>query len=181
MKRGNVGIVLIVVLVVAVIGTLFLVKELRSPSGQVANFGPKYYADPPEYKVPTYYYETTSHKQSEYYQCEESCYARYGPVQAQQCALDCAEEAHTPVYRSTTPTGNFAMPEPKAYGGAVRGIIEPEAKAFRGRAVEGGDQSCFTCSCLDQGITAQDEAAAQKVCEENCGGTITNAIAGACR
>lgn len=80
------------------------------------------------------------------------------------------------------PTGNFALPAAKEYGGAVRGIAVTGTRAFpAGRALETEIQFCYTCSCIDEGLTANDKPTAQKVCTDNCGGTIVSESAGACR
>ncbi len=79
------------------------------------------------------------------------------------------------------PTGSFAVPAAKEYGGAVRGVAAPGTRAFpAGRAFELPEQSCFKCSCLDQGITASKQETAQTVCSENCGGQIVSSTGGVC-
>jgi len=82
-----------------------------------------------------------------------------------------------------SPTGNFVIPAAKEYGGAIRGVAVPGTRAFpAGRAFEEGlpDQSCYTCSCLDQKITSVTKEAAERVCTDNCGGTITATVVGNC-
>ena len=78
-------------------------------------------------------------------------------------------------------TGHFVIPAAKAYGGDVRGVYEAHARAFSGRAYELPEQSCYTCSCLKDGITAVDRSAAAQVCTNNCGGQITDVVVGPCR
>ena len=52
-------------------------------------------------------------------------------------------------------TADMVLPTPKEYGGAIRGIVAPGTKAFpAGRAIDRPDVDCFSCSCLDQGITS---------------------------
>lgn len=79
-------------------------------------------------------------------------------------------------------TGGFVIPAAKEYGGAVRGVAAPGTRAFpAGRAYELPEQSCFLCSCLEQGITAADQGVAARVCADNCGGAITGVLPGACQ
>ena len=84
-------------------------------------------------------------------------------------------------YSGNSITGRFVIPDAKAYGGEVRGVYSTSARAFSGRAYELPDQSCFTCSCLTQGITAVDRSAAAKACLDNCGGEITSVVVGNCQ
>lgn len=80
------------------------------------------------------------------------------------------------------PTGNFAVPAAKEYGGAVRGVAVTGTRAFpAGRALETEVQFCYSCSCLEEGITAVDKSSAERVCRDNCQGAITGFEAGACR
>ncbi len=80
-----------------------------------------------------------------------------------------------------TPTGYFALPAQKEYGGAIRGIVTPGTRAFPGRAAEMPAQDCYTCNCLAPfEITSVDPSTAARVCLENCGGTITKAHSGIC-
>lgn len=184
MKRGHAGLVLLLVLVVAV-GAVFMLFRTAGPTGNIV----KYY-NQPEYEVPRYAYDTPAFRHQQYLSCRQSCMtmgdARYAPMRdtVESCLMRCASAANEPLaYREPAPriTGNFAVPEPAAYGGSVRGIVEPEARAFGGRAVEAGDQSCYVCSCMEQGITSASRDAAERVCRENCGGSLMDSMAGACQ
>ncbi len=78
-------------------------------------------------------------------------------------------------------TGGFAVPAAKEYGGAVRGVSISGTRAFpAGRAFEMPEQSCYTCSCLEQGITSANREAAERVCADNCNGRINNDRPGEC-
>jgi hypothetical protein len=78
-------------------------------------------------------------------------------------------------------TGNFVLPAAKEYGGGISGVSIPGSKAFPGgRAIELPDQSCYTCSCMEQGITSATREAAEKVCADNCGGDIVSIVVGQC-
>lgn len=78
-------------------------------------------------------------------------------------------------------TGNFVLPAAKEYGGAISGVSIPGTRAFpAGRAIELPDQSCYTCSCVEQGITSVTREAAEKVCSDNCGGDIVSIVVGEC-
>ena len=78
-------------------------------------------------------------------------------------------------------TGNFVVPGAKEYGGAVRGVSAPGTRAFpAGRAFELPTQSCYSCTTVPQGITASDRATAERVCNENYGGSITSESPGTC-
>ena len=91
-------------------------------------------------------------------------------------------EGFLTVGSASTATGHFALPAAKEYGGAVRGIAAPGTRAFpAGRALETDIQTCYSCSCLEDGLTASDKASAEKVCRDNCAGTIVSQTAGACR
>ncbi len=79
-------------------------------------------------------------------------------------------------------TGNFVIPVAKEYGGGISGV-SPGTRAFpAGRAFEQGlpDQSCYTCSCMTQGITSVTRDAAETVCTNNCGGDIVSIVIGNC-
>jgi len=88
---------------------------------------------------------------------------------------------YTMVGASSALTGAIEVPQARGYGGAVRGIADVGSRAFYGRAFEISQQSCFDCSCLEQGITASDQSAAARVCSENCGGQIVGSTSGNCR
>ena len=79
-----------------------------------------------------------------------------------------------------TPTGYFALPAQKEYGGEITGIAMPGGRAFPGRALEMPTQDCYACSCLAQGITSATSEAAARVCSENCGGTVSKSHSGIC-
>ncbi|MEM3154983.1 MAG: hypothetical protein QW165_05490 [Candidatus Woesearchaeota archaeon] len=78
-------------------------------------------------------------------------------------------------------TGSFVIPAAKEYGGGISGVSAPGTRAFpAGRATEMPDQSCYTCSCMEQGITSATREAAEKVCRDNCGGDIVSIVVGVC-
>lgn len=80
-------------------------------------------------------------------------------------------------------TGHFVIPAAKEYGGGISGVSVPGTVAFpAGRAAETGlpDQSCYTCNCMEQGITSVTREAAERVCTDNCGGEIVSIVIGEC-
>src|SRR5574342_281976 len=78
-------------------------------------------------------------------------------------------------------SGHFVLPAAKEYGGGISGVSIPGSKAFPGgRAIELPDQSWYTCSCMEQGITSVTREAAEKVCTDNCGGDIVSIVVGEC-
>jgi len=85
----------------------------------------------------------------------------------------------------SVPSGQFAVPAAKEYGGAVRGISVPGMRAFPGRAVEAEvPQYCYTCSCPD-GLTTDyttvEQEPAQNACRNYCiGGQIISSRPGTC-
>lgn len=86
--------------------------------------------------------------------------------------------------KSDSLTGNFVIPAAKQYGGGISGVSAPGTKAFpAGRAFEQDlpDQSCYTCSCIEQGITSATREAAETVCTNNCGGDIVSIVIGECQ
>lgn len=152
MKRGNAEVMIFVaVAVVAAFGLYFV---LLPGQGQAVMMKP-------------------------YDECVNNCYDRFQGEQVQSCVDGCG--TLTPTEPSAAPTGRFAAPEPKSYGGAIRGITDPTSKAFRGRATALPEQACFTCSCMPDPITSADRETAERVCKDHCGGTITDSIAGECR
>ncbi|MBI4146535.1 hypothetical protein HY489_04310 [Candidatus Woesearchaeota archaeon] len=91
-------------------------------------------------------------------------------------------QTERPVPRVPAASGGFVIPGAREYGGAVRGIAAPGTRAFpAGRAFEIGEQHCYTCSCLTTGITSDDRVAAERVCADNCGGTLINDVLGPCQ
>jgi hypothetical protein len=90
--------------------------------------------------------------------------------------------ANVPVKSGESLTGNFVIPGAKEYGGGIS-AVSPGTRAFpAGRAFEQGlpDQSCYTCSCIEQGITSVTREAAETVCTNNCGGDIVSIVIGNC-
>lgn len=116
-----------------------------------------------------------------YQSCVDNCYNEFSPGDARldTCLDGCDSLAG--FVKQTEPTGKFAVQSPAKYGGAISGVGGEGTRAFPGRAFEIPEQSCFTCGCLDEGITAVDRADAERVCRDNCGGAVTDVIAGACR
>jgi len=118
--------------------------------------------------------------------CKESCY-KYVPYETQpSCLKRCEQLSSVGDYyynkpNQYKPTGYFAAPSPKGYGGEIRGVASTGSRAFSGRAYQMPKQSCFKCSCLSQGLSAVNMESAQRVCSENCGGSIIEVTAGACK
>jgi len=162
-KGGTEAVILIAVLVVSILALYFIFKGPGRAAG--FNFECIVECQPPKAVESTWFVTTSS--QEAQFMCNQYANAQCKPGTRYQS-----------VARAT---GGFSIPAAKEYGGAVRGIAAPGTRAFpAGRAYELPAQSCYTCSCMTQGITATNQAAAQKVCAENCGGTIRSVIAGAC-
>ncbi|PIN74788.1 hypothetical protein COV18_06230 [Candidatus Woesearchaeota archaeon CG10_big_fil_rev_8_21_14_0_10_37_12] len=147
--------------------------------------------------IAIYFLFSTTGKASAYqYECLPDCQPTR-PVQAEYYVTNSAQEAQTLCNEyaqrvcspgqpsrvvSTLITGQFAVSGAKQYGGAIRGLTDPEARSFSGRATDVSKQQgdCYACSCLAQGITSQTQETASRVCRDNCGGTITNVKIGIC-
>ena len=114
--------------------------------------------------------------------CRLSCFRYSSGYMLESCLNKCEQYSSVGNYYYIKPsiTGEFVAPSAKAYGGDIRGVASSTSKAFAGRAYQMPAQACYTCSCLDRGITAIDKTSAERVCLENCQGTITEVKAGAC-
>ncbi len=101
----------------------------------------------------------------------------YLPLASSGEAISSEVQSESPV------TGHFVIPAAKEYGGSISGVSAPGTIAFpAGRAAETGlpDQSCYTCNCMEQGITSVTREAAERVCTDNCGGEIVSIVIGEC-
>jgi len=186
-KRGNAETaIVLLVLAIAIIGAIFVFLPTNETTGMTLI--PTEY-QPGLYKLPMM-------------QCQSQCMGRpvgepmhayprqrIGGKELQDCLAKCYEESGVSQYPRTTGgitgaygiTGAFAVGGVKEYGGSIRGIALPGTRAFAGgRAYEMPKQSCYTCSCMKQGITSATTEAAVRVCSENCGGTITKSETGEC-
>ncbi len=178
-KRGSIELILFVAVAVVAFGGIFFFLR-NSNAGMMSVI----YAEAPDnYDVLT---------------CQTRCSRIAGGPVLQRCLADCRASIEYPSVPLPTGqfyvpavaelesgneiTGHFVLPGAKAYGGEIRGVSAPGTRAFpAGRAYELPEQSCFTCDCLDQGITAVDRAAAEQVCMNNCGGQVTDVVVGICQ
>jgi len=166
-KGGSVEVAIVVaVLIVAVIGAVFVFSPKSSSSGLIVR-------------------DEAIDSSKDFSACQRGCYEEYHTaIQIRHCVLGCGnsitgnfvvpEVAYSDYGDSgNSITGGFAVPGAREYGGSIRGVAVTGTRAFpAGRAFELPEQACFSCSCLEQGITASDRAAAERVCSENCGGTV---------
>ncbi len=169
-KRGSIEVVIVLaVLVVAVIGAYFSLIPGRSSSGLIM-------AD-------------NAYSVKDFSICQRGCYEDWHTaLEIRRCVIGCQGDFGSSVTggfvvpdvayadygdSGNSITGGFAVPGAKEYGGSIRGVAVTGTRAFpAGRAFELPEQACYACSCIEQGITASDRAAAERVCSENCGGTI---------
>ncbi len=178
-KRGNVELLMFLAVALTALGGVVFLLLPNTTTGQA------YYQDPAE--VPL-----SSLKMS-VLECQNMCF-RYPtkspsyeyPEQVSgqtlsECLAQCRQGASIPSDEGSPLTGNFVIPAAKEYGGGISGVSMPGTKAFPGgRAIELPDQSCYTCSCMSQGITSATREAAEKVCTDNCGGDIVSIVIGQC-
>ncbi len=163
-KRGASDLwILLLVLVIAIVGIYFVFKGAGRATGY--NFECIVECQPPK-PVEIKWFVTTSSQEAQF-MCNEYANA--------QC------EPGTRYQSIAKPTGAFAVPGAKVYGGSISGVSGPGGRAFAGRAFAMGEQSCYTCSCLTEGITSVTGEAAERVCRDNCGGIISSVQAGPCR
>ena len=163
-KRGRIEvIILVLVLVIAIAGLYFIFKGSGRATGY--NFDCIVECQPPK-GVEAKWFVTTSVQEAQF-MCNQ--YAN------EQC------RPGTRYQSVARPTGGFAVPGAKEYGGAISGVADSGQRAFTGRAYEIPYQSCYTCSCLQQGITATTRPSAERVCFDNCGGGIIGVAPGPCR
>ncbi len=163
-KRGAVeATILVLVLLIAVIGLYFVFKGAGRATGY--NFECIVECQPPK-PVESKWLVTTSVQEAQF-MCNQ--YAN------EQC------RPGTRYQSVAKATGGFSIPAPKGYGGSIQGVADSGMRAFPGRAFEMPQQSCYTCSCLVEGITASTRLSAETVCSENCGGVIVGVAPGQCR
>jgi len=177
-KRGNTeSAIVYLVLAIAIIGAIFVFLPTNN-STNMAVIPPQ--DQPGLYKLPML-------------DCQSQCMGRpvgtprhsyprntMGGSALQACLQRCYESSAVSQYPSF-PTGQFAVAGAKEYGGPIRGVAIEGSRAFSGgRAYQFPTQSCYTCSCMKQGITSSTREAAVRVCTENCEGTITSTLAGEC-
>lgn len=174
-KRGSAELfILIAIIVIAAVG-LFIVLG-KEPTGKFSAIPPQEVQYP---YSPLYGYQYPG-AESPITSCERACRNFYSGDEG--CLARCQQFSSTGDPYAWQPTGKFAIPAAKEYGGAVRGIAAPGTRAFpAGRAYELPEQSCYTCSCLEQGITATSKESAQHVCTDNCGGEIVYEVTGPCQ
>ncbi len=116
---------------------------------------------------PLYYYNYPG-SESPMVACERACMTYEGNSPA--CLEKCSQFSSKGDPYAWRPTGEFAVPGQKEYGGAIRGISDESSRAFGGRAYE-IPQRCFECSCGGVYSTQLQDAAAL-ACQNKCGGTI---------
>lgn len=176
-KRGNAeSAIVYLVLAIAIIGAIFVFLPTNNSTSMAII---PQQDQPGQYRLPML-------------DCQSQCMGRpvgeamhsyprnrVGGTALQACLQRCYDSSGVSQYPDF-PTGQFAVEGAKEYGGIIRGVAIEGSRAFGGRAYEFPKQSCFTCSCLKQGITSATREAAERVCTENCGGTITSTLAGEC-